>query len=120
MADKKENEMQKTIIAAFLRCMDNEGNSKLITPDNILKDTVSDRLFFDYSSNEVLNSLVIPGTYSHGASIIGTNGGHGLLLVLKANKYIVQLDFISSGKIIYRFSADGGASWLSWKYLTFT
>ncbi|WP_300701024.1 hypothetical protein [Bacteroides sp.] len=119
MSDLKENEMRVVNSVDYIRGLVGK-DSVLITLGNILKDTVSARGYLDYGNPEVMNSLIIPGTYNHGASIVGTIGGYGLLLVLKSNDYIVQLDFVTSGKIIYRFSADNGASWTSWKYLTFT
>lgn len=121
MAEKdiKENEMNPVSIVDYVRGVKGM-NSVLITLDNLFSSVVRDRGYLEYDNQAVVDNTTTPGTYSHGSSIVGTNGYYGILLVLKSGTYTTQIDFLANGKVLFRFSTDEGASWYTWKYLTFT
>ena len=119
MGDLKENEMNPVSSVDYVRGL--KGlDSVLITLDNLFSSVVGDKGYFKYDDQAVVDNMTSPGAYSHGASIVGTNGYYGILLVLKSGGYIAQIDFGANAKVLFRFSTDEGASWYAWKYLTFT
>lgn len=91
MGDVKENAMVRGV-PQYIRALAANG-------DSILVDLLSayGNLIYrgEVKSNDegAINNATNPGIYNHGAGLYGTgNGWHGVLLVLKAGSYVVQID----------------------------
>lgn len=114
--DVRENEMQQVDIAALLRCLDNQGNSKVITPKKMLSG-----LFQERGAINNANDAISMGTYTGHEIVNSPASDYSDIIVFRYGGYIHQLFFtLNSDHIFYRRSLDGGTSWYSWKSITLT
>ena len=117
--DIKENEMNPVSSVDYVRGVKGM-DSVLIALDNLFSSVVGDKGSFDYDNKTLIDNMTTSGVYNHGNSIVGTNGYYGILLIMKSNAYVAQIDFGANARVMFRFSADNGTTWTTWKYLTFT
>lgn len=120
-----EKELPNGIIAQ-IRGLNTQGEGILEPLASFLSDILCVRGGFTYNNQEIVDNLKTPGVYHHGDSIIGTgntHGGHGVLLVLYIDIYIIQIDFpLRKNNILVRkcITLNGKDEWSSWKYISLT
>ena len=117
--DIREDQMTITNTVDYVRGLKGK-DSVLMAISTLFLDVMKERGYLTYNSEDAVNSAIIPGSYFHGGPIIGTSGKHGILLVLKSNTYIVQLDFNFDNKFFFRYSSNNGSTWSDWKSVTLT
>ena len=117
--DIREDQMTITNTVDYVRGLKGK-DSVLMAISTLFLDVMKERGYLTYNSEDAVNSAIIPGSYSHGGPIIGTSGKQGILLVLKSNTYIVQLDFNFDNKFFFRYSSNNGSTWSDWKSVTLT
>nr|DAW61084.1 MAG TPA: hypothetical protein [Caudoviricetes sp.] len=117
--DIREDQMTITNTVDYVRGLKGK-DSVLMAISTLFLDVMKERGYLTYNSEDEVNSAIIPGSYSHGGPIIGTSGKHGILLILKSNTYIAQLDFNFDNKFFFRYSSNNGSTWSDWKSVTLT
>lgn len=104
MADIKENAMGSGT-PVNIRALDANGNSIIIGLLSAL-DQLTYRGEVKSFNEDAINKATNPGLYNHGAGLYGTGDGwHGILIVLKAGPYTIQIDIpqqTSSHAIFWR------------------
>ena len=91
MADVKENAMLGGV-PARIRALDVNKNSILVDLLSAFQNLIY-RGEIKSNNEEAINNATASGLYNHGAGLYGTGSGwHGILIVLNAGPYKLQID----------------------------
>ena len=81
--DIRENQMTEISSPAFIRCLDNAGNSGIIPLKGLFTDVMNYKRNID---GEDVDSVRETGIYLHGTGL-DNGSAYGVLIVLNANIY---------------------------------
>lgn len=116
--DIRENEMQGVDIAALLRCLDENGNSKVITPQKLFNKVFIDRdRLYTYDDTSLKT-----GMYYDFDGAIDRNpilNNYGMILVFSYGSTMsIQIHVDTSSKVHIRVYAN--SNWTKWNAISFT
>lgn len=116
--DNRENEMQEVDIATLLRCLDEHGNSKVITPLKLFN-----KVFIDCDSLYRYDDTSLKtGMYYDFDDAIDRNpilDSYGMILVFSYGSVMsIQIHVDTSSKMHIRVYAN--SKWTKWSAISFT
>ena len=119
MADVKESELQQVDVAALIRCLDSIGNSKVITPVDLLF-LIFGKGYIQGNTN--CNDIINTGCYSlnwskntGNTNFPDNNYTFGALLVLSSNSNAVIQVIHNIDHLYIRIRYD--SVWRAWKQI---
>lgn len=116
--DIRENEMQQAGIVALLRCLDADGNSKVIAPENLFNNVFIDQGGLHKYDDTSLRT----GMYYDFDSAIDRNSilsNYGMILVFSYGSTMsIQIHVDLSSKVHIRVYAN--SKWTKWNAISFT
>lgn len=116
--DIMENEMQQANIAAFLRCLDENGNSKVIAPSNLFNKVFIDRdRLYKYDDTSLKTGMYYDFDGAKDRNPILNN--YGMILVFSYfSSMTIQIHVDTSSKVHIRTYANN--NWSKWNSIAFT
>lgn len=124
LQDIEEKGLSEINVAKVVRCLDANGDSKVITPANLLSTCIQDLGIIP--NGEDLNKYHY-GLYhlypEYGTVLNGPSFVRFILICFRSGGHIAQIAIDvhpQSYQIQYRTSYNGGTYWDSWKTLAFT
>lgn len=122
--DVHENELQRVEAAALVRCLDQQGNSKVITSANLLNSCLQARgVISDGGDLNKYYSGIYCAYPEYGTVLNGPSFVRFMLVCFATGGHLVQIAVNvhpQSYQIQYRTSYSGGVNWEAWKSISIT